>query len=323
MSSSQGSKKFSTQYFEAFRKWAASGNDNLPSLKAAMSEGDGPSGGYAVPSIVDGNIVPTVPPDSAVRKLSTVLPTSSDIFLPVATAPTAAALKPESGKTVSMFAKSDPTLGRVRLSAFMAGGQVDLSLELALDIPLFGSWVTAEMTSAQQTVEEALYVSGTGVNEAQGLLGNVGAGITAEPDSYGPVAISSLFDLLGTLKDEFHQGASFLMSRTTSTAIRRSAIAQNISEPLFTRSGSQEYLLGYPVQHSAAMPSAVRSACPILFGDFKAGYIIGDRGGSELRVKLLDQANLLAGYVSFFGFRRTDGRVRRPDAIQSLNISAS
>jgi HK97 family phage major capsid protein len=71
------------------------------------------------------------------------------------------------------------------------------------------------------------------------------------------------------------------------------------------------------------MPTAARGNTPILFGDFKRGYIIGDRGGSGINVKVLDQPLATQGLIVLLAYRRTDGRVRRSEAIQSYTIAAS
>ncbi len=94
-------------------------------------------------------------------------------------------------------------------------------------------------------------------------------------------------------------------------------------EPVFTRVGQQDYLHGYPVEYSSATPAAARGACPVLFGDFKQGYTIGDRGGSGINVKVLDQPAAQQGQIILLAYRRTDGRVRRSEAIQSYNVAAS
>jgi HK97 family phage major capsid protein len=65
------------------------------------------------------------------------------------------------------------------------------------------------------------------------------------------------------------------------------------------------------------------SATPVLFGDFNAGYIIGDRGGAGISMKFLDQIKAPQGKLVLLAFRRTDGRVRRSEAIQAITIAAS
>ena len=77
---------------------------------------------------------------------------------------------------------------------------------------------------------------------------------------------------------------------------------------------------GYPVTFSTAMPAIAASATPVLFGDFKQGYVIGDRGGSGINVKILDQPKAIEGILQLIAFRRTDGRVRRSEAIQAITL---
>ncbi len=137
------------------------------------------------------------------------------------------------------------------------------------------------------------------------------------------MSIDGTLDLIGTLNAAYLDNASFLMSRNTSVLIRKAQRQANLFEPVWTRSGDRDYLHGFPVEYSAAMPVAARSATPLLFGDFKQGYVIGDRGGSGINVKVLDQPFALQGQIALLAFRRTDGRVRRPQAIQGYTIASS
>jgi HK97 family phage major capsid protein len=83
-------------------------------------------------------------------------------------------------------------------------------------------------------------------------------------------------------------------------------------------------LLGYPVAFSSQVP--VYAASPavsgaILFGDFKAAAVIGDRGGSAIRAKVLDQPAALNGQTIVLGYRRTDQRIRLQEAIQIMTVT--
>jgi HK97 family phage major capsid protein len=172
--------------------------------------------------------------------------------------------------------------------------------------------------------EESLYITGTGTGQPQGLIGNVGAGVTEEPDANGNlVSISGTLDLTGTLNAVYHPNASWLMTRASSIIIRKAQVQSNLFEPVWTRVGKQDFLHGYPVEYSASMPTAARSACPVLFGDFKQGFVIGDRGGSGINVKVLDQPLATQGQIVLLAYRRTDSRVRRSEATQSYNVAAS
>jgi HK97 family phage major capsid protein len=137
------------------------------------------------------------------------------------------------------------------------------------------------------------------------------------------VSISGILDLIGSLSATYLLNASFLMSRATSIVIRKAQVQSNLFFPAFTTVNGQDYLFGHPVYYSASMPTAARGACPVLFGDVRKAYVIGDRGGSAVRLKVVDQMWATAGTVGLIGYRRTDGRVRRSEAIQSYNVSAS
>lgn len=68
------------------------------------------------------------------------------------------------------------------------------------------------------------------------------------------------------------------------------------------------------------MPAIAAGNTPILFGDFNQGYVIGDRGGSGINVEILDQPKAVEGILQLLAFRRTDGRVRRSEAIQAITL---
>lgn len=309
---------FSPEYASEFYDYIASAGRKIG---ATLYEGSSAAGGYAVPITVDDQIVPLAPQEMAVRRLAQVLPTSMDIKFPVKETFGVASAKAEN----SAFTEIDPTLGTLTLSAFMAGIQETVSWELAQDVPAFQAFCVDDMILAQQMYEEALYINGTGSGQAQGLIGNVAAPTFAEPDSNSNlVSIAGLLAIQAKLNAVYHPNASWLMNRATSIIIRTAQMQSNLFYPAFTRDATgQDRLFGYPVEYATDMPTAARGASPILFGDFKRGYIIGDRGGSGINVKVLDQVQALNGQLVLLCYRRTDGRVRRTEAIQQYAISAS
>ena len=312
----------SDSYADDFYNYIATGGKQMG---AALYEGSNPAGGFAVPVVVDSQIVPLAPQEMGVRQLAQVIPTSTDLKIPrKASFGTAAAKAESTTSTPTSFGGTEPTLDQFTLSAFMAGIHETISWELAQDVPAFQAFCVSDMLLAQQMFEENWFINGTGSGQPQGLLGNVAGGVTEEPDANGnAVSIDGTLDLVGSLNAVYHPNASFLMSRATSIVIRKAQRQANLFEPVFTRSNGQDYLLNYPVQYSAYMPTAARSSTPVLFGDFKQGYVIGDRGGAGINVKVLDQPLAMQGQIILLAYRRTDGRVRRSEAIQSYNVAAS
>lgn len=309
--------QLSEDYPSAFGDYIKSGGKVMHS---ALYEGSEAAGGYAVPVVIDDQIVPLAPAEMSVRQLATVIPTTSDILIPTKTAFSVAALKTE----LSAFGSTAPTIGQFRLSAFMVGQQNDVSWELVQDVPVFQSFLVQDMILAQQMLEESYYVTGNGSGQPQGLIGNVGAGVTEEPDEAGNlVTISGTLDLIGKVNAAYLNNASWLMSRPTSILIRKAQVGANLFIPAWTRVGAQDFLHGFPVSYSADMPTAARGNTPVVFGDFKRGYVIGDRGGSGINVKVLDQPKATQGILTLLTYRRTDGRVRLAEALQGYTIAAS
>jgi HK97 family phage major capsid protein len=312
----------SEDYMTAFHDYVRSNGQN--NVSAALYEGAGSAGGYIVPVVVEQQIVPLAPTDMGVRTIASVIPTAMDIKLPRATTISTAAAKAESGASSNSFTESDPVLDQFTLSAFMAGLSHTISWELAQDVPSFQQFAVGDMLLAQSLFEENWYVNGTGTGQPQGLIGNTGAGITGvvADGSGNLLSIDSTFDVLGALKGAYHEGASFLMQRSTGVLLRKAQKQANLFEPVFTRSNGQDYLHGYPVTYSTAMPAVAAAATPVLFGNFKLGYVIGDRGGSGINVKVLDQPLATQGQIILLAYRRTDGRVRRSEAIQAITLHA-
>jgi HK97 family phage major capsid protein len=209
-------------YANAFHDYVRSNGQNT--ANAALYEGAGSQGGFVVPSIVDQQIVPLMPTDMGVRTVASVIPTAMDIRIPRATTISTATAKAESGASSNSFTESEFALDQFTLSAFMAGLTHIVSWEISQDVPSFQQFAVGDMLLAQSLFEENWYVNGTGTGQPQGLIGNTGAGVTGVAvgtDGYGSELLDATFDVQGTLKGAYHEGASFLMQRSTGVLLRK------------------------------------------------------------------------------------------------------
>lgn len=311
----------SNDYYNDFNTWIGTRGQQIG---ASLYEGSGSSGGYVVPTIIESQIVPLAPLEMGVRSIAMVVPTASDIKIPIATAFGGADGKLESGGSDNYFTESDPTLNQFTLSAYMTGTYRAVSFELAQDVPSFNQFIVKDVVLALQMLEEGKFVNGSGTGEAQGLIGNVGTGITgvaAGSDGYGSELLDASFDIMGKLNAAYHPGAGWLMNRATGVVIRKAQKQANLFAPVWTREAGRDYLHGYPVTFSASMPSIYSGHTPVLFGNFSDGYLIGDRGGAGINIKILDQPKALEGQIVILGYRRNDGRVRRSEAIQAITLA--
>jgi len=304
---------------------------------AAMYEGSGGSsdaaGGYAISVPTVPQIVPLALPDLGIFDASLVIPTATDIKIPQAASFGTSALKSESTGTLATFGGSDPTLGQITLSAFMAGAVRWASWELLQDVPTFQQFIVDDLLKGQRVLEGSLLATGTGSGQAQGVFGNTGNGTGSAYEFVGSSAdstalLNSLFDVTATLKGQYQANACWVMSRATGLAIKRAQMQANLFAPVATTDpDGTERILGRPVffdVNAPALPTATTAGViPILYGDFKQGYMVGVRGGDGINVKILDQPMAVDGQLGILAYRRLDGRVRRSEAIQAITISHS
>jgi HK97 family phage major capsid protein len=173
----------------------------------------------------------------------------------------------------------------------MAGALRLVSWELMQDVEMFSQFVIGDLLASQRLLEGSLLASGSGSGEAQGVFGNTGTG-TGSPyeltgaSTDGQLLLNSLFDVTATLKGTYQAGASWILSRATGLAIRKAQMQTNAFYQVATTDpDGTERILGKPVHFDVsapALPTANTSGVlPILYGDFKAGYIIGVRGGQS------------------------------------------
>ena len=303
---------------------------------AAMYEGtlggSDSAGGYAISVPTVDQIVPLALPDMGIFDASLVIPTSTDVKIPQQASFGTSAIKAESNGTLATFGGSDPTLGQVTLSAFMAGALRWVSWELLNDVDVFQSFVVNDLLAGQRILEGSLLASGTGSGQPLGVFGNTGTGTGSAYEltgasTDGALLLNSLFDVTSTLKSAYQPNASWIMSRATGLAIRRAQMQANLFAPVATvDADGTERILGRPVfydQNAPSLPAATSAGVlPILFGDFRQGFLIGTRGGG-ISVKILDQPQAAQGQLGILAYRRLDARVRRSEAIQSVTVSHS
>jgi HK97 family phage major capsid protein len=315
-----GPKQLSAGYRDTFHQYVSTGAKG--NMTAALYEGSDAGGGYAVPITMADSIVPLEPTASDIRSICTVIPTDKNYLLPT-TAPSGLPIAQLTAE-LAQFGGTLPLFAQTSLSAYMITLLAPVSLQFAEDQPALEAYMRTVVESAFLEEEDTYFTQGTGSGEPQGLIGNVGAGVTEEPDGGGNmVSIDGTSSLVGQLKAKYLKNSSWLMNQTTALILRKSQVETNIFYPAWTRENGQDFLHRYPVFYSASMPTAARGNAPILFGDFKRGYIIGDRGGSALRLKVIDELLATQGVLLWLLYRRTDARVLIQEAIQQYNVALS
>ncbi|PXA83661.1 phage major capsid protein, partial [Nostoc sp. 3335mG] len=129
-----------------------------------------------------------------------------------------------------------------------------------------------------------------------------------------------LIDLVQSLRAPYRQGAVFVMNGFTLAMIRKmkTAEGQFLWSPGLV-AGQPDTLLGYPVIEAEDMPDIGSGTTPIAFGNFKAGYLIAERGETAI----LRDPFSHKPFVHFYATRRIGGGVADSQAIKLLKFSAS
>ena len=163
--------------------------------------------------------------------------------------------------------------------------------------------------------EGTAFVSGSGSGQPEGITTS-SLITTKSAASSGVIAADDIIDItIGQIKEVYLAGASWLWNRA------------NISRVLQLKDGQGGYLwspglavgkpmllYGYPWRTATDLSSAeTASANVALFGDFRAGYRVYDRTGMEMIRDIYSSKD--TGTVEFDFFRRTDGRVKKGEAL--------
>ncbi len=164
--------------------------------------------------------------------------------------------------------------------------------------------------------ENDAFINGDGVNKPTGILTSSSIKTVACPKEITEDALMSLFFGLG---GKYASNAKFLMSRSAMQAIRTLKEAKS-GRPLWQPSlavGTNNTLLGAEVVVATSMPEVISGKTPIVFGDFRQGYQIVDRGG----IKVLRDPFTQKPFVKFYATKRVGGDILRAEALRALKIS--
>lgn len=169
--------------------------------------------------------------------------------------------------------------------------------------------------------EGAAFIAGNGVSKPEGLLAN--ASIAAVPSGDANLLTADgIIKLIYAVPDYYAKNGKFVMQRSTVLAIRlfkEATTNRYLWEPSY-QAGQPSTLLGYPIIEAVDMPAVAAGSWPILFGDFRAAYMIVDR--ADVVMQRLLEVYATQGLVGFLFWKRVDAQVILPEAIRKQVVSA-
>jgi HK97 family phage major capsid protein len=330
------SKAPETKAFEHYCRTGDMSQLKTEGKGGAMSAGVDPEGGFTVPSQINDTIEALALKQSAMRRLCTVVPSSTDAYTKIINKRGTAAQWV--GEKQDRPETNTPDLAAINFPA----GEIyafPLVTQRLLDDSFFDleSWLGNELADAFTAAEGDAYINGNGINRPLGFL-NLPNAPVATADGSRPYATlqyvpsggaagfaasnpaDALFNLAYSLKPSYRAGSAWLMAPSTLNAIAQFKDSQGryLLQPAIT-AGTPPSLLGYEIVEDENMPTIGAGAFPIAFGNWRRGYYIVDRFG----VRILRDAFTQKPYVGFYATKRVSGAPVNYECIKLLKIATN
>jgi HK97 family phage major capsid protein len=323
-----GGRPLGSAAFEGFLRSGSGGVE-----MKAMSGASDAAGGYAVPEEIDGLIDATLKSVSPIRAIANVVKVGSSGYRKLVTSGGIAS--GWAAETAARTETATPVFNEVAppsgdLYANPAASQAMLD-DAAFDVE---EWLAQEIAREFAAAEGSAFVNGNGTNKPRGFL--TGATSTSGDASraFGTLQYvasgaagafaanpeEKLIDLVQSLRAPYRQGASWVMNSATLARVRKFKTTDGAF--LWAPSlavGQPATLLGYPVVEAEDMPDIAANALSIAFGNFKAGYLIAERGETQV----LRDPYSNKPFVHFYATKRVGGMVSNSEAIKLLKFAAS
>ena len=308
---------------KAWDSFMRKGEKNMDEMELkALTVGTAATAGNLAPAEYVNELIKVISEISPVRSVARVRQTSNkEIEVPSKTATFAAAWTAEGGTRTETtgYTTSLNTIPTHELYAL-----VDISGAL-LEDSVFD--LEAEMNTefAEQfaKAEGAAFLTGNGTNKPTGILdGTTVASTTAA--AAAAIATDDLMDLVHGLQSEYARNAAFMLNRTTLGEIRKlkDTAGQYIFQTGFSgQSGLPNTILGHAYVEAVDMADIAASAKPVVFGDYRRGYMIVDRVALSVLRDPYSQAS--TGNVRYIARRRVGGEVVLAEAMRALKMAAS
>lgn len=297
-------------------------------VQASLNKGASDEGGYLAPVEWDRSITERLIEVSPMRALCTVQNISGNGFSKLFAHRGATSgwvgestARPDTGTPT--FASLAYNTGEIYASPTATQQMLD---DAAINLE---AWLAGEVETEFAYQEGLAFLTGSGVNKPTGLLTYITGAANAAVHPYGDIktvvsgaaaalTADGLIDLTSSLPTEYTAGAKLIANRKTITAARKLKDGQGnyLWQPSFV-AGAPATINGFGITEVAGMPDVAANSKPIMFGDFKRGYLIVDRVG----VRVLRDPFTNKPFVSFYTTKRVGGGLLHPDYLKALTVS--
>lgn len=316
MSAEEGKKDEPSIEVKAFWNWVRKG-ELSPEEQKVMKISDDTSGGYVAPIEFSRRIIEKLTEISPIRQIVTVETIGgSGIEFPKETEDTVTAAWPDEELVAGDYQFGMEKLEPHELRVLVTPKKTLLE-DSFFDIE---AYIIRKTTEKFAKKEGPAFISGSGNSKPEGFLTNADIQEVVSGDAAN-VTSDSLINICYSIPSYYARNARWLMKRSTVGKIRllKDNNGQYMWQPSL-QAGQPSMLLGYPITEAVDMPDVAANSYPIMFGNFRAAYLIVDR--INIEVQRLVELYATQGLVGFLFRKRVDAQVILPEAVRKLKIAA-
>jgi HK97 family phage major capsid protein len=306
----------------AFTAYLRTGRENadIQELRAAQSEGTPSEGGFLVPPGIRSKIVERMVDFGGLANVVDEITTDTGNELPWLTEDDDTANRAEQvAEGGTMAGGADFGFGKVTLGAYsyMAGGTGGLPLRLSRELVQDSAFdivgrLARKLGERGARLRSQLIVSGTGVNQPQGIVtGRTGAGMYSGGSD--ALVYADFLNVIHSVDPAYRKSGNCRWAFNDTFAEVVEGILDGNNRPLLKPAGegissdpSSASLLGFPVTIDQAFSNPTATSATVnfgVFGDLREGYVIRNVRAVELLVNPYSRmANRQIEYSTWFRF---------------------
>lgn len=307
-----------------------------PDMRATMSVGSEPEGGYWVTPDRSGRIIKFVYETSPMRQVASVMSIGTDALEGLYDLDEGVS----GGWVAELQARGEtgtPKIGSYRIPVHEQFAQPRTTQKVLDDANVdVGAWLEGKTSDILSRTENTAFLLGDGAGKPRGMLTYPhGIPLGTSPQAFkvvertatgaaGAFAASdpgdSLIDLIFSLKAIYRTRARFMMARKTVGETRKLKDGQGnyLWQPDFQQTAAGR-LLGFGITEAEDMPQIAANSLSISFGDHKQAYQIVDRQG----IRVLRDPFTNKGSVLFYTTKRVGGDITNFDALKLLRFAVA
>ncbi len=210
-------------------------------------------------------------------------------------------------KTLEYYDGED-TFNTIRVANHRLGTIIRISADFTADEKFdIEKYLSKSFAKRIGRTEEDAFVNGDGIDKPTGILTTAEVGAETSELTYEDVV-----KLYFSVGKEYRKNGVWMMNDETAQTLR--TIKDEGGNYIWNH--NNDTIMGKRVVLSNAMPTIGK---PIAFGDFSYFWIV-ER--IPLTIRPLIEKYALNNQIGYFGYEHLDGKLIRPDAIKTLNITA-